>query len=139
MSSNRKSSLLETSHSLAMFIMILVILGSGVLIYFKLPEDDVIIKRDEKLKNIKSIGKGIVIDIEPIQEISIHFEGNSIFNTGRKVKYEYYNNSSLIIETDTIEITEFKNDDWRKLMKLKIGDSIRVGIIKNGNAEILLD
>lgn len=130
-----KPSLLETSQSLTMLILFAVVIGTGAVFYFNWYNGYE--NRLAELRKLEWTGKGKVLEVEPIQRLSMDFDGNNVIDLGRKIKFQYDIDSSTIISTDRIEKTDLDGKFWRTLMDLKVGDSISIGVSKNGKSLIL--
>ena len=137
MTTKRKPSILETSQSLAMLILFAIVIGTGALFYYNWY--DGYKNRLIELKKLEKAGKGIILKIEPIQHLSMHFDGNNAVDLGRKIQFQYEINSQTLTATDRIEKTDLDGKFWPTLMNLKVGDSISVGISKNGKALVLFE
>ncbi|GGG57995.1 hypothetical protein GCM10011414_29760 [Croceivirga lutea] len=135
MTTERKPSILETSHTLTMLILLAVVIGIGALFYYNWY--DGYENRLTEIKKMEIIKKGTILEIEPIQHLSMHFDGNNVVDLGRKIQFQYEIDSRSVVATDRIEKTDLQGKFWQTLMDLKVGDSISVGISKKGKALII--
>ena len=137
MTTERKPSILETSQSLTMLILFAVVIGTGGLFYYNWY--NAYENRLTELKKLERVEKGTILEIEPIQHLSMHFDGNKVVDLGRKIQFQYEIDSRTVVATDRIEKTDLDGKFWRTLMNLKVGDSISVGVSKNGKALVLFE
>jgi hypothetical protein len=135
METEKKPSLLESSQTLTMIILFGVVFATGALFYYNWYSD--LDSRNEKLKSAYYIGKGRIIEVTPIQLMSMHYDGNKILDIGQSVTYEFLINSELKKSTERIDKTNLKTEFWNELMQLKIGDSVKIAKDENGEPMIL--
>lgn len=135
METEKKPTLLESSQTLTMIILFGVVFATGALFYYNWYS--ALDSRNEKLKSADYIGKGRIIEVEPIRQMSMHYDGNKILEIGQSVTYEFLINSELRRTTERVDKTNLKTEFWNELMQLSIGDSIKVAKDQNGKPMIL--
>ena len=137
MNLEKKPTLLETSKTLTMIILFAVIIGTSAIFYYDWYSDYDNRKKD--VENSTFVGKGKILEINPIQNLSMHFDGNNILDLGRQITFQYQIDSKIIKATERIEKTELDGKYWKTLMEFEIGDTIYVGVLQNGKSLVLFD
>ncbi|WP_299148134.1 hypothetical protein [uncultured Dokdonia sp.] len=94
--------------------------------------------RNKELDQIKSKQKAVILNVENLQELSMHMDGNTILEVGREFNYKYLSDSLSAIITERVHKTQIDVKYWRSLYDIKINDTIDIGISKSGRPLILI-
>lgn len=118
-------------------IMLVVIILTSALFYYNWFNSNN--ERNQELQQVVFKSKAIITEVENLQELSMHYDGNSILEVGREFKYKFSSDSLKVIKTERIVKTQIDVRFWDALYKIEVSDTVNVGVLRNGKSLILFE
>jgi hypothetical protein len=125
-----------SSHVKTMIFLVTFIFALGILFF---SVDNFNNKSRQKLmENAFNLGNARIIKIDPINRISMDFDGNNIYTIGKKITFKFEKDSNIVSSTDKLFFNDLNPKQYRSLINFKVGDSILYGETKNLKKIIIL-
>ena len=127
---------IEGSKSFGLIVLFGLVVSIGLFIFYKnhISLED----REKKENSFEIISEARIIEISPVQHLSMDFEGNKVQTLAYKITYEYQFNNEIIRSTDIIKNRETKLSEWKTVEKLRIADKVKVKLNKQNFQESIL-
>lgn len=95
--------------------------------------------RLEKENTFQIQRDAVINKLDPVQHLSMDFDGNQVLTIAFRISYEYQINDQIIESTDIVEKGQIKLANWYQLKNLKVGDIIKVRVNQKNIKESIVD